>query len=295
MPSSHRPDFEALRNEPGEQRAKGTRYRDHFMWPCINQEDLSQPKVLPLFLNARGRHPPPAFAAADIDSVHLGLVCKALRPIFLNEHVMILHGATPVEEYGKLVAWSDHPDAFEWMHTRKQFLPGEGLVILELQARLLKFLVDCCHDILHEIPMNDLTSEKYVIRPEPSLKIDNEASGFASLAVMAAEAPYRLPERLDLARLKSLLEAKMSAAEDHVWALREDPTYFLHEFLEVKDHRQEMLKDTQGKKHPVHNKLREHRLWARVTAGTLIDAYLSLETFTELHRQAEHLQRLKTK
>ncbi|KAM3504436.1 hypothetical protein MY10362_003556 [Beauveria mimosiformis] len=295
MPASHRPDFEALRKESKEQRERATRYRDHFLWPYINQEDLSQPKMLPLLLNSRGRHPPPAFAAADNESVHLGHVSKALVPVFLNQHTMVLHGATTADGYGKLIAWDDHEDAFEWMTTRKQFLPGEGLLVLEVQARIMKLLVDCCHQILHDISATDMIGDAYAIQPEPPLKTDNDASGFASLAVMAAEAPFRLPERLDLARLESLLEAKMLAAEDHVWALREDPAYFADEFLEVRAHRQEMLKDTKGRVHPVTNRLREHHLWARITSTILIDSYISLETFTELHRQAQQLRILQTK
>ncbi|KAI8713049.1 hypothetical protein NCS52_01248200 [Fusarium sp. LHS14.1] len=295
MPASHRPDFEALRKESKEQRESSTRYRDHFMWPYINQEDLTQPKVMPLLLNSRGRHPPPTFAAADNASVHLGLASKALIPIFLNEHVMVLNGATTAEGYGKLVAWADHPDAFEWMHTRRQFLPGEGLIILEVQVRLMNFLVDCCHEILHEIPEDELISDAYPVQPEPSLKTDNDTSGFANLASMAAEAPYRLPVRLDLAKVESLLEAKKSAAEDHVWALREDPAYFAHEYLEVKDHRQEMVKDFKGRSHPATNKLREHIVWARITGTILADAYTSLEAFTELHRQAQHVRSLQDK
>ncbi|KAM3541693.1 hypothetical protein ARSEF1564_005382 [Beauveria bassiana] len=251
--------------------------------------------MMPLLLNSRGRHPPPAFAAADNESVHLGLVSKALVPIFLNEHTMVLHGATTADGYGKLIAWDDPEDAFERLTTRKQFLPGEGLLVLEVQARIMKLLVDCCHQILHEISAADMIGDAYAIQPEPPLKTDNDASGFASLAVMAAEAPFRLPERLDLARLESLLEAKMLAVEDHAWALREDPAYFAHEFLEVRDHRQEMLKDTQGCVHPITNRLREHRLWTRITSTILIDSYMSLETFTELHRQAQQLRILQTK
>ncbi|ATY61278.1 hypothetical protein A9K55_005689 [Cordyceps militaris] len=295
MPASHRPDFEALRKESKEQREGGTRYKDYFMWPHINQEDLSQSKAMPLLLNSRGRHPPPTFAATDNESVHLGFVSKALVPIFLNQHVMVLNGATSAGGYGKLIAWDDHPDAFEWMHTRKQFLPGEGLVILEVQSHLMKFLVDCCHEILHDTPPSELIGDQYAIQPEPPLKTDNEAYGFADLAVLAAEAPYRLPDQLNLGRLESLLEAKMLAAEDHVWALREDPAYFAHEFLEVRDHRQEMLKDTKGRPHPVTNRLKEHLLWSRVTGTVLHDAYINLETFTELHRQAQDLRRLQHK
>ncbi|KAM0438702.1 hypothetical protein ACHAPT_001459 [Fusarium lateritium] len=208
---------------------------------------------------------------------------------------MILNGATTSEDYGKLVAWDDHNDAFHWAISRKEFAPGDGLLVLEVQARLMRFLVDCCHKILHDIPASDLISDAYAIQPEPPLKADSDASGFASLAVMAAEVPYRLPERLDLARLESLLEVKMSAAEDHVWALREDPEYFSHQFLETKDHRQEMIKDPRRRSHPLLNKSWEHILWARVVHRIVSDAFLSVETFTELHRQAQNLRRLQSK
>ncbi|SPJ78235.1 uncharacterized protein FTOL_06624 [Fusarium torulosum] len=295
MPVFHRPDFEAFRRESQEEREKGTKFKDHFMWPHINQEDLSQSKLMLLLINARGRRPPPAFAAADIDAMHLGMVTKALIPIFLNKHTMILHGATRSEEYGKLLDWDSHPDAFDWMHTRKQFLRGEGLLILEAQARLMAFLVDCCRHILHEIPEENIASDVYPVQPEPQLKTDSDASGFPSLAIMTAEAPYRLPAKLDLNRLSSLLEARKLEAEDHVWSLREDPAYFADQFREIQDHRQEMLPDTQGKPHPATQKLRENTLWARVTLDMLMDAYANLETLTELHCQAQNLGNLQEK
>ncbi|KAM0487345.1 hypothetical protein ACHAP7_001857 [Fusarium lateritium] len=295
MPTSHRPDFEAFRSESQQEREKGTKFKGHFMWPYINQEDLSQSKLMLLLINARGRRPPPAFAAADNDAMHLGMVTKALIAAFLNEHTMVLHGATRAEEYGKLLDWDSHPDSFDWMHTRKQFLPGEGLLILEAQACLMSFLVDCCRQILHEIPYESITSDVYPVQPEPQLKTDSDASGFPSLAIMAAEAPYRLPATLDFNRLTSLLEARKLAAEDHVWSLREDPAYFADQFREIQDHRQEMLPDTQGKPHPATQKLRENTLWARVTFGMLMDAYANLETLTELHRQVQSLGNLQKK
>ncbi|KAM0228265.1 hypothetical protein ACHAP5_011998 [Fusarium lateritium] len=112
---------------------------------------------------------------------------------------------------------------------------------------------------------------------------------------MAAEAPYRLPEKLDFNRLTSLLEARKFAAEDHVWSLREDPAYFADQFREIQDHRQEMLPDTQGKPHPATQKLRENTLWARATFGMSMDAYANLETVAELHRQAQNLGDLQKK
>ncbi|KAL0930121.1 uncharacterized protein CTRU02_214941 [Colletotrichum truncatum] len=290
MPSIHRPDFEAFRRQSGQHMRGSTDYRTSFIWPYINEEDLVKPKALLLFLNARAYHHPSEFAGADYEAMHLGLVTKNVVPVFLNEYVMILQVSSNVREYGKLLAWSEHPDAFEWMHTRKQFLPGEGLLVLEAQQKTLSFLVNCCQNILHDIPSSDLTADTFPPQPVPYLKSEKEKDGFESLAVMAAEAPYRLPARIDWDRICSVLQAKMMAAGDHIWALREDPGYFAEQLADVKEHRQEILKDTNGDVHPTLGRLRPINLWARVTGETVFEAYYEYEVYTELHRLAKQLR-----
>jgi hypothetical protein len=224
MAPGHRPDFAAFRKESEAQREGGTKFRDHFVWPYVNQEDLLKPKALLLMLKSRGRHQPCEFAAADGDAMYLGRITKAIVPIFLNCYVVTLNGMTTPQKYGQLIAWDDHPDAFEWMHTRKQFMPGEALDILEAQDRLMKFLVHCCEQLLHDIPAEELLSDKYPVQPEPALKSGVEPDGFNSLAVMAEEAHSRPPGRLDFGLIESLIEARTSAAEDHY----EFPFYALH-------------------------------------------------------------------
>ncbi|KAI9879854.1 MAG: hypothetical protein M1823_006792, partial [Watsoniomyces obsoletus] len=216
MASSHRPDFEAFRKETEHQRDAGTRYRDAYMWPHINQEDLSNPRTLPLLLNARGRHHPSSFAAFDGGAIHLGIVSKAIVPDFLNEHTMLLNGMTSANAFGKLVNWDEHQNAFKWLHERIQYQPGEGLLILEAQDRLLSFLVACSKQVLHDIPPDALLTDEYPIQPEPTSRSETGVAGFDSLAVMAAEAPYRLPAQIDIERIVSLLSARESAAEDHL-------------------------------------------------------------------------------
>lgn len=227
--------------------------------------------------------------------MHLGKITTAIVPIYLNEYVMVLNGMTGPDEYGKLVAWEDHPDAFDWMASRKQFLPGEGLLILEAQERLLSFLVHCCKQVLHEIPEETLTGDAFPIKPQPQFRTEAEVNGYDSLAVMAAEAPYRVPARLDLERIQSLLAARTSAAEDHLWALREDPGYFAATQQDIEEHRQEMIKDTQGRAHPVFDKARRGVFRARVIGNVLAEAYLPLESFSELHRQARQLRVLQVR
>lgn len=125
MATSHRPDFDAFRKESSRQRqAGGTRYRDCYLWPHVNQEDLLKTKTLLLLLNSRGRHPPSAFAAADGEAVQFGHVTQAVPPLFLNEHIMMLNGvdADP-EEYGKLLNWDDHDDAFDCLFPPARSFP----------------------------------------------------------------------------------------------------------------------------------------------------------------------------
>ena len=73
----------------------------------------------------------------------------------------------------------------------------------------MKFLVDCCHQILHEIPPDVMINDGHPIQPEPILKTDSDASRFVSLAVITAEAPYKRPAGLDLLHLLKVLEARM--------------------------------------------------------------------------------------
>ncbi|KAK4138431.1 hypothetical protein BT67DRAFT_412777 [Trichocladium antarcticum] len=297
MPLTHRPDFEAFRRESEPQRDAGTKYRQDYLWPYINQEDLSKPRALPLLLNARGRHFPSEFAGADADVTRFGFIAKTVVPVFLNLHTMILNGVTESNtgEYGKLISWDDNDDAFNWFHTKKQFQPGEGLLVLESQERLLRFLLECCRLILHEIPAESWVGDSFPIQPEPELKSESESTGFESLTVMAAEAPYRVPAELDLAKVESLLSARASAAEDRLWALREDPLYFYEQLLDSKEHRTEMVKDVRGRLHPSTEPLRDNIIWSRVIRLFLTEVFLQLEMYAELRQQAQAVQALQAR
>ncbi|KAH6994531.1 hypothetical protein EDB82DRAFT_476264 [Fusarium venenatum] len=106
-----------------------------------------------------------------------------------------------------------------------------------------------------EIPQDKLTSSDYPVQLEPVLKTGIDELGHTSMAIMALEAPYKVPFDLDLNRLTSLLKAHMSAMEDHIWYLREDPEYFRVEMLEKMDHSYESVPDEKGKPHPLAHKI----------------------------------------
>jgi hypothetical protein len=247
-------------------------------------------------LKARGRNPPHAFAAANFDAMHVGQITEGLNPPYLDKFTMILNGATTAEEYGKLVPWSWKELEIEnSTYTGIQFRPGEGLLILKAQARILEFLVDFCHRILHEIEPETMISSAYPIQPEPSLQTGTDELGHLSMAMMALEAPCKLPSELDLDRISSLLEAQMSAMEDHIWAMREDPAYFAEQLLEKRDHSMESMLDSNGKPHPLTHRLHEHKLWAKLLTQISAESYWKLETLSILHRKARELSVLYKK
>ncbi|KAF2729709.1 hypothetical protein EJ04DRAFT_501849 [Polyplosphaeria fusca] len=294
MATTHRPDFQAFKKETEQERDAGTKYREAYLWPYINLDDLSKPKALPLLLQSRARNTPDIFAFADNEAVHLGFVTKAIVPAFLNVHTMMFTNRKTPNSYGELIAWKDNDNAFQWMLSRQGMHPGIGLVILEIQERLYRFLVESCERIMHDIPFEDLLSDKYAPQPPMALPPDT-TNGFASLAVMAKEAPYRPPANMDLARLASLFAAKKSAAEDFIWELREDPGYFADTVLENREHRLEMIRDTDGQTHPCLTAGRKDVLWNRVIGNVVAGAHTSLEMWSELNAQVEELQTLWTK
>ncbi|CAG8979565.1 hypothetical protein HYALB_00011919 [Hymenoscyphus albidus] len=270
MATMHRPDFEALRREGSKIRSEGSRreYRDWYMWPYINVEDLVRGKTLLLMLNSRGRNPPRMFAHADFAATRIGHISEAVMPPFLNNHTMYLLGES-VETYGRVVSWDDDNEACNAMITQIAHPPGEGLMILEIQQRILRFLVDCCRAILHDWNSDTLLAAP--IKPEPPSLAD--AAEYSLITSVATDAPYRLPACVDFRRLGLIAAARRSSAEDHIHSMREDPGYFADFLKEWGEHRQEQLLDTNGHQHPV---LSQSVFWDRVIGNVVTDAYWSL-------------------
>jgi hypothetical protein len=70
------------------------------------------------------------------------------------------------------------------------------------------------------------------------------------ISEMALEAPDRLPSKLDIMHIVTLLREKMTDSMDHTWQLREDPAYFHMHLEETCEHRLTMVKDVNGRDHP---------------------------------------------
>lgn len=301
MSPTHRPDYEAFKKEnTGKvQFLEGlSKYPEAYMWPYINLDDLSS-KSLPIFINSRGRHPPSVFARTDVDSMHLGSITHAVEePVFLPGYTLFLDGDT-LETYGKLVSWEEDKEAVNLMFSQRQFTPGEGLRVFEIQERIYPFLIKCCELILHDLADSGLLlDDKFPIVRE-DLAVDAQSTSLAegeilpTLASIAAEAPYRLPAKLDLQRIKSIIAAKRSASEDHLWALREDPGYFGDTVMDWSEHRNDRLPDWNGNPHPTGPHTVD--FWERVIRNVIADAYSGFMNWDLLLRFINRLTALQKK
>ncbi|TVY91154.1 hypothetical protein LAWI1_G003284 [Lachnellula willkommii] len=298
MSPSHRPDFEAYRKENTGRHWRGlSKFQEAYKWPYINQHDLSTRSLI-IFINSRARNPPSAFARADIDATRLGTVGHWIEePAFLMKYTLFMDGETP-ETYGKLVSWEDDEEGALLMFSQRQFTPGDGLRVLELQEKVYPFLVKCCELILHDlVESGSLYDDQFPIVQADAAASQTDSSTITeilpSLASISAEAPYRLPANLNLDRLSGIFAARLSAAEDHLWQMREDPGYFADTIIDWSEHRNDRLLDTMGNPHPTGPHTTD--FWERVIRNAVADAYTGFETWSLLHRQVNRMLTLKEK
>ena len=287
MAPTHRPGFEALKYETTQQARDCSLFRDSFLIPLINLEDLMRIKTLLLLFNARGRHMPDIFATADFQGAYVGLASRAIIPDYLDGYTMLLSGQKSISTYGQLLSWKENKSAFDLMRSGAGMQPGEGLLVLEVQLKLLRFLLRVAKLILHDLPLCDMSVP---IQPPPPALSSGNGEEWTSIAARSLEAPYRVPDPLDLGRMQSLVYAKRAQAKDHVLSLREDPVYFSDMVWAWGEHRQENILSVDMKSHPVR---RLPLFWDRVLGGVLVDAYCNMVTWDLIWRQITQLKELK--
>ena len=301
MPRRHRPDVEAFRTESD--MLERVLDRNTYLFPHLNLEDLLKPKLLLLLLYARGHNNPASFVMADYDTCLFGFAAHALPRVSVNRHLMVFDDLKNPEAYGKIVGWEDDPEILTFVKSRQCLLPGAGFCVLDLQEGLLSFLLNCCQMILHDIPKDKIAwsvSAQHgpILVPSVSDQLERP-----SLATIAAEAPYTVRSTLDIERLLSIVTAKLSAAEDHIWALREDPGFFAETIQCHAEHRVELLEimDEKGKLHPpvledprLAGKSRTTSL-ERVVEAVVHRAVGDIETWKELARSINELLMMRNK
>ncbi|KAL8886813.1 MAG: hypothetical protein Q9215_005528 [Flavoplaca cf. flavocitrina] len=254
--------------------AQRTLFYDYWLLPAINREDLSKPGNLLLFLRSRTRNPPGDFVNADANSVHIGHVAQAIMPAYLSGYSMLLSGQNTPETYGRMLGWDEDDDAFDMMSSGVGLQPGEGLQVMEIQQRTMQFLQKCVEIILQDLPLGDLNIPKI---PEPAQDfLQAGSSDWPSLSKDLTHFSCR----------------QKNEAEDHIWSLREDPSYFRAVTLQSSEHRMEKVLTASGKAHPV---LRQDLFWERVLSTMVMDAYAGFTVWDLACKEMDHVVQLRSR
>lgn len=197
-------------------------------WPHLNLDDLSLPKPFLLMLNARGRNSPECFAMADFSSLSFGLVFSAVPHLYLYGYHMNFNSQRKSAQYAILTPAIPHDIGKDFARLNST-VPGEGLHVLKVQAKIMEFLLAMSGIILHDVQGLRSSVSRYPNLPEPPsllLSFDQTVGEMPSLPDIAAEAVYRVPTATNLGILGELITVRVEAAIDHVWSLRQDPGYF---------------------------------------------------------------------
>ncbi|KAF2870536.1 hypothetical protein BDV95DRAFT_619552 [Massariosphaeria phaeospora] len=268
----HRPDLRHYRRKTavGESDQKTqTAYR----WPHINLEDLSDSTNLLLFLNSRGRHAPAVFAPMDCDSISLGISTGAIPQEFPDTFSHMNLESVLLEEYGRLMACPVTSGVSD--------NAAEGLMVLKTQHATMGFLVDICERILHDKKTDDESLKLVPVLPEPPILSSREGE-WVYATDLTRESPYLVPHKLDLRRVQSLIQARLTEWEDYAWAMREDPSFMAEVVGDWSEHSSERVMTRARKEHPdLVNPLRKKNFWDRTIASTINEPYENLTEFID--------------
>ncbi|THY02389.1 hypothetical protein D6C85_06535 [Aureobasidium pullulans] len=268
MSATHRPEFATLRKigvNNNKRRPNQAKEKEAYLWPYVNQEDLVQTHNLLIFLNSRGRHHPDKFVFGDQQQANTN---KPSGMSDVDKYKMCLHGQRSPKTYGSLVL----RDTGDRVQRELRMEPVAGLQVLEVQDRNLDFLVKCCRLILHDMDLDNLN----LVDTKPAPPQFKSTLPVHTVTAMAQIAPYRLPQRLDMKRLRLLISARREEAEEHVWALREDPGYFAQNMREWSEHSPFMIPDKNKRPHEM---VGEPAFWDKIATSMIFHAYSSLILF----------------
>ncbi|KAI4916953.1 hypothetical protein J4E90_003458 [Alternaria incomplexa] len=278
MPDLHRPDVDNMHGNftdraCGEPNHVATSSE---LRPYINSEDLSDAKSLLVFINARARNRPATFAESELSFSGMAVPCQATR----YPHVLINLSdqdsktqEVKEEMYGRIKGLESEPHAVpedQAMHSLNPL--GEGLQILRIQEGVLRFLVGCCENIMHDILPETLCSDDYPLLSEPPSLSDPEELS-SSLADACRKAPF------------------VEKCEDHAWALREDPAYFAEYVQDHAEHRHENILNEAGEPS---KRLGTSEFYSLVLRETLNKAYAGLVFWDQLYRLSSEVEVLHT-
>ncbi|KAK0103464.1 hypothetical protein ONS95_005487 [Cadophora gregata] len=255
IPLTHRPDFALFhRFEPLQFLITDPHELIAAKFPSLNVEDLSYGKHFLMLVDARARNAPKLFARSDLEASVISRARGAFSLSICPGHSMSLDGDTP-SSYGKVISLVGNDQAQDRLKYGIDYTISEGLLVLEIQQKVLQFLESCCESVLHDKPL-----------PNPN-------EGWTSLNEMNRNAPYHSPRSPDFHRLMSLFAANLTMNADHLWELRIDPSYFLESVKACHSSRREAVNDSLGQAHPA---TETQDYWETCAGSAAENAYCSV-------------------
>lgn len=292
MSPCHRPDLWALRRETAKEREAGTKFKDAYMWPNVNLEDLSGDIQLLLLLNCRGRRPPSVFASADLESAHIGHLSKAIQGLFIPDYDMKMVGDSPAT-YGTIHSNLSEESVADMLEG-KSFKSGDGIDVLEIQERLLGFLVACCKLILNDKQIDVTDQSIPEVKEPPSKAATFNGPGDLSVAQRALEEPYVSPESASWANCQWMMGCRQADAEEHFRNLRQDPGYFVDTVRDWFEHAPEMHVDDQGRSHPyLADPVKRTKFMDRTVGRMVHNAYEEIHVWKSLKDELQYMREVR--
>lgn len=259
------------------------------MWPYINLEDLLKSKSLLIFLNARGRNVPLTFALTEGVFSPLARMSVCGPEPELEKYLLCLSQDPLPGLYGQTEAIEGELKDIYHDERGWKYCMRPTLQTLYIQHKLMRFLVLCCEAILHDMSDEALMAA-YVMEEPPHTELElADDIGHTTFADALAVAPYRNRGSIDFSRLRGYISSLLNNAKDHIWALREDPSYLSEKILDLADHRVELLLNSKGQMNPW---VDTPEFMQAITRELICEAYTMLCMWYELHKILEQIEKL---
>ncbi|KAJ7673199.1 hypothetical protein DFH06DRAFT_1081972 [Mycena polygramma] len=234
LPKEHAPEVSAF--------SQGNLTQDKlidFLLPYLNLEDLTinnGTQFLGL-LHARAHYFPSQFAWFDSNTLHFGIVAGAIPRPHGVDCAMVSFGDEST--YGKVLEYDEPLSRADLDSPDESMSFGDGLAVLETQAKLTKFLLAVVSKILCDIDLTNPTPVAPLSAPD--IPVLNTTLQWQSSARSNAMRPYGRPPAFSIDEIAVLLEAQHELAVQHLADLRTDPIYLAETIQSYYDHRPETI------------------------------------------------------
>ena len=138
MHIAHRPDFTIFLDYEWKRAVPGSKETmDSQRWPHINLEDLMKPKLLLIYLNARGRHPPHIFAHSEHKYAPLGCPSNDnLMRSMPTRFAVAFKGKTTAQDYCQWIEYADPNELMTKFQHGYAMHPAPAFQVLQIQHRI---------------------------------------------------------------------------------------------------------------------------------------------------------------